>query len=112
MELKSDQIPFSQERGELIGDGLKYKLLEEFRSRQRAQNGLVTAASQLIEPAGQQQPENAPAKENEAPVAPAPQKNTVPSKKVYICRCIANSKGTDWLLALIAFLLFCILISK
>ncbi len=112
MKVSENQSPFEKERGELVDAGLKYKLLEEFRARQRAQNGLVAAASQLIDPAIQHQEENRPAKEVEKPVVSAPQKKNEQSKKECICRCIANSKGTDWLLALIAFLLFCILISK
>ena len=105
MAKKIEDLDISMERGEQIGDGYKYLILAEFKERQRMQNALVSEAMNKPD-----QPE-AP----EAPSHPAsPATNAGGNSGNYskLCNALAESKGTDWLLALIAFLLFCILISK
>lgn len=101
-----EDLDIRMERGQQVDDGFKYDIIAEFKKMQRSQNGLMTGA----QPVQQQEPVTTQA----APVEDAPVP-TGASRKVYsnaICKALAESKGTDWLLALIAFLLFCILISK
>ena len=100
-----EDLEISMERGEPVDDGFKYEIIAEFKKMQRSQNGLMTG----VQPVKQQEPVTQAAPVENAPVT------TGASGKVYsnaVCKALAESKGTDWLLALIAFLLFCILISK
>ena len=100
-----DDLEIDMERGEPVDDGFKYSILAEFKKRQREQNNLI-AGVQTVQ---QQEPATPAVPGENAPVANGA------SGKVYsnaVCKALAESKGTDWLLALIAFLLFCILISK
>ena len=101
-----ENLDIRMERGQQVDDGFKYDIIAEFKKMQRSQNGLMTG----VQPSQQQEPVTTQA----APIENAPVA-TGASGKVYsntICKALAESKGTDWLLALIAFLLFCILISK
>ena len=101
-----EDLDIRMERGQQVDDGFKYDIIAEFKKMQRSQNNLMQGSR----PVQQQEPVATQAAPGEdAPV------QTVASGKVYsnaICKALAESKGTDWLLALIAFLLFCILISK
>ena len=101
-----EDLDIRMERGQQVNDGFKYDIIAEFKKMQRSQNNLMQGSR----PVQQQEPVATQAAPGEdAPV------QTVASGKVYsnaICKALAESKGTDWLLALIAFLLFCILISK
>lgn len=101
-----EDLDIRMERGQQVDDGFKYDIIAEFKKMQRSQNNLMQGSR----PVQQQEPVATQAAPGEdAPV------QTVSSGKVYsnaICKALAESKGTDWLLALIAFLLFCILISK
>ncbi len=105
MAKKIEDLEISMERGKQIsGDDYKYLILAEFKERQRQQNALVTEAMQTpSKPAAE-------AAQPSATVVVATGKEQ--SKHSSIKQALAESKGTDWLLALIAFLLFCILISK
>lgn len=101
-----EDLDIRMERGQQVDDGFKYDIIAEFKKMQRSQNGLMTGVRPVKQ---QQEPVTQAAPREDAPV------QTVASGKVYsnaICKALAESKGTDWLLALIAFLLFCILISK
>ena len=101
-----EDLDIRMERGQQVDDGFKYDIIAEFKKMQRSQNNLMQGSR----PVQQQEPVATQA----APVENAPVQ-TVASGKVYsnaICKALAESKGTDWLLALIAVLLFCILISK
>ena len=101
-----EDLDIRMERGQQVDDGFKYDIIAEFKKMQRSQNNLMQGS----QPVQQQEPVATQA----APVGDATVQ-TVASGKVYsnaICKALAESKGTDWLLALIAFLLFCILISK
>ena len=87
---------------EQVDDGFKYYILAEFKKRQREQNrpiaGMLNQEAETIDsPVG---------KELET------RGTSGKSYRNAVCKALAESKGTDWLLALIAFLLFCILISK
>lgn len=100
-----EDLEISMERGQQVDDGFKYLILAEFKQQQRMQNRLMQGAN----PVQHQEPVTQAAPVENAPVP------TGASGKVYsnaVCKALAESKGTDWLLALIAFLLFCILISK
>lgn len=100
-----EDLEISMERREQVDDGFKYDIIAEFKKMQRSQNGLMTG----VQTVQQQEPVTQAAPVENAPVP------TGASGKVYsnaVCKALAESKGTDWLLALIAFLLFCILISK
>ena len=101
-----EDLEISMERGEPVDDGFKYDIIAEFKKMQRSQNGLMTGVQPVMQ---QQEPVTQAAPVENAPVP------TGASGKLYsnaVCKALAESKGTDWLLALIAFLLFCILISK
>ena len=108
-----DDLEIDMERGEQIDDGFKYSIIAEFKERQRQQNTLMNGnplvgGQQLVGQAAQTSTPAAVPGENKPSAKGS-------SGKVYsnaVCKALAESKGTDWLLALIAFLLFCILISK
>lgn len=98
-----EDLDIDMERKEAIDDGFKYDIIAEFKNRQRKQNRMIAgeALEQEQEPVAT--PESSEGKEVVA---------SGKTVKKTICDAIAKSEASDWLLALIAFLLFCILISK
>ena len=107
-----EDLDISMERGEQVNDGFKYLILAEFKERQRQQNAVLSASAQSLGKAVVQEAQTPAAVAKPSGILQERLAGKISGRGNGVCKALAESKGTDWLLALIAFLLFCILISK